>query len=127
MLGPVQERLGHRTNLVIGAVEARPNQVVHRRINDHEPFALTDSFIQGLRHEDAGIADDHATRFHDEVTFKSLDERRHGIGQFLRQWRRFVGIGDAEPAADVDIPDVDPLTFEGQPASTPSSRPRRMA
>jgi len=33
MLGPLQHRLGQGTNLVIGPVEARSDQVVHRRID----------------------------------------------------------------------------------------------
>ena len=96
---------------MIGAVQAGPESNRSSPHHDDEPFGLAVFSYKAFGHEHAGVADNHAARLHDERKHSNLDERRDSIRQFLGQRGLFIGIGDAKPPADIQIPDVDALAL----------------
>ena len=100
-----------------GAVEAGPGQVVHGRVHDHEPLLLlaagVDLGVLDLGHQDTGIAGNDPAGLQDQGVI--------GIAQFLPDRLRIlvrvrgllVVVGDAQAAAQVQVPDGD--TPVGQP------------
>ena len=92
----------------MGFVQRGADQIVHRGVDDDEVLGLAGLHIDDAGNENAGIADDHPPGLEHqraaEIMRHPLDHR--GIGR--RQWRRFaVGvIGDAEPAAEIDMLDA---------------------
>jgi hypothetical protein len=55
-------RLADRQDVVMGFVQCRTYQVVHRGVDDDEVLRLARLHIDDAGHEDAGIADDHPPR-----------------------------------------------------------------
>ena len=107
MRGAPGGRLAHRPDVVMRLIERRPDQIVHRGVDDDEILGLAALQIEHARDEDAGIADDQPARLEDqraaEPARRALDDR--GIG--VRIGRRLVvlAIGNAEPAAEIDMLD----------------------
>ena len=92
---------------MIGLIQRRADQVVHRRIDDHEGLFAAILHIDDFGDEDTGIADDQPAGLGDqfavEVAQLVLDRFRIGV----RQRRRAVVVlvGNAETAADIDVID----------------------
>ena len=88
-------------------VQRRADQIVHRSIDDDEILGVAVLHIDHARHQDAGIADDHPARLEHqraaEIVRHPLDHR--GIGGRQRRRRAVRVIGDAEPAAEIDMRD----------------------
>ncbi len=88
-------------------VQCGADQVVHRRVDNDEIPGVAVLHIDHAGDEDAGIADDHPSRLEHqratEIMRHPLDHRGIGCGRR----RRFpVGmIGNAEPAAEIDMRD----------------------
>src|SRR2546422_9545487 len=55
----------------------------------------------------ASVAHDGAARLEDQQALEVLDQRRDGLRQVLGLQRRFVLIGDPEPAPDVEVAEMD--------------------
>ena len=107
MRGACAGSLAHRADVVVGLVEGRADEVVHRGIDDHEGLGLAALHVEHARHEDPGIAHEQPAGLEDqraaEIARGALDDCRIG----LRVRRRLVvlAVGDAEPAAEVDVRD----------------------
>ena len=88
-------------------VQRRADQIVHRGVDDDEILGIAALHIDHACDQDAGIADDHPARLEHqraaEIVRHALDHR--GIGG--RRRRRFAVhvIGNAEPAAEIDMRD----------------------
>ena len=63
---------------VIRVVERRPDQIVHRRVDDHEVLDLALLEIEHRGQQHAGVADDHAPRLADQRDVEP-GERRHRL------------------------------------------------
>ncbi len=89
-------------------IERRADQIVHRGIDDDEILGLARLHIDDARDKDAGIADDHPSRFEHqraaEIVRHPLDHR--GIGRRQRRCFPVHVIGNAEPAAEIDMRDI---------------------
>ena len=76
-------------------------------IDDDEGLGLAALHVEHARHQDAGIADDQAAGLEDqravEVAGGALDHG--GIGRRERRRLVVVAIGNAEPAAEIDMAD----------------------
>ena len=88
-----------------GVVQARTQEVVHRRIDDHEAprGALFDVEHPGDQH--AGVADQEAARLEHELGVQALGERAHHLGVGVQIGRRLVAVADAQPAAEIEPPE----------------------
>ena len=99
--------LAHRQDVVMGFVQRRADQIVHRGIDDDEILGVARLHIDHARDEDAGIADDHPARLEHqraaEIMRHPLDHR--GIGGRHRRRLAVHVIGNAEPAAEIDMRD----------------------
>ena len=91
----------------MGLVERRPDEVVHRRIDDDEGLGLAVLHVEHARHQDAGIADDQPAGLEDqraaELARGALDHR--GIGVRIGRRLVVVAVGNAEAAAEIDVGD----------------------
>ena len=97
---------------MVGAVQGRPDQIVHGGIHDQEGLVGIRLLVENLRQEDPGVADDRAARLEDQHAFEVLEERRDRLRKILGLRRDFILIGDPEPPADVQIADLHPDAFE---------------
>ena len=94
--------------IVMRVVKGRPDQIVHAGIDDDEGLGLAALHVEHARDQDAGIADDQPARLENkpaiEIARRALDDGRIGI----RIGRRLVvlAIGNAEPAAEIDVADL---------------------
>ena len=89
----------------MGLVQGRADQIVHRGIDDDEVLAVAVLHMDHARHQDAGIADDQPARLEHqraaEIVRDALDHR--GIGVRRGRRRAIPVIGNAEPAAEIDV------------------------
>ncbi|MNY31164.1 hypothetical protein D3C86_1653130 [compost metagenome] len=103
----IQRRLHHRANAVIGFVKRGADEIVHRAVDDHEGLFAAILHIDYFRHQNAGIADNQASRFGDDLAVEALQFILDDMCIGIRQRRRVVvvAVGNAETAADVDMTD----------------------
>ena len=101
-------RFIHRNDLVVGVIECRADQVVHRRILNDEMLFGSVLHIDNARHQDAGIGGDHAAGLHHifeiQVAECALD---HG-GIFIRMRRHVIAaaIRHTQTTAQIEMADV---------------------
>ena len=90
-----------------GVVERRPDQVVHRRVDDQEVLRVAFLHEDHFRDEDAGIADDQPARLEHHLQAELGDVLAHDFGIGIGQGRRAVvdAVGDAEATAEIDMVD----------------------
>ena len=106
-------RPGHRLDAVKRVVERRTQQLGHPRVDDRELAVGPARFqIGDARDERAGGTGDCAAGFDDDRQVRRADFG-HDRGDVLLdlRWPAIV-VGDAEPAADVDILERKPLRQE---------------
>src|SRR6185295_13250445 len=105
--------LSDRDDIVIGVVQAGPDQVVHGRVDDHK-FA-TDPLldVDHARDQQAGIADDAAPWFDFYFRAQGHDEFVHELRIVLEVDGRLAAIGDADAATKVDALDGQPRLAQG--------------
>ena len=58
--------LHDRPDLVVGFVQARPDQVVHAGIDDQEPLLAAVLMVERVRDQDPGVAHDRPARLQDQ-------------------------------------------------------------
>ena len=92
---------------MIGVVERRADEVVHRRVDDDEILALAALDVDDRGHQHAGVADDEAPRLENDLAAEAAGAARDDFRVTLGARRRIVveAIGDAEAAAEVDMVD----------------------
>ena len=70
-------------------VECRADEIVHRRVDDHENLALALLDVDHRSHEHAGIAHDQAPRLENDPAVQPARAARDKLGVLLRQRRLF--------------------------------------
>jgi hypothetical protein len=88
-----------------GVVQRRPEQVRHSRVHHDEPAAVGPAFqIDNGRHEHARGAGDPAAGLEQHGQIGATHRVHHDCGIFLDAHDRLIRlIGDAEPAAKIDV------------------------
>ncbi len=88
-------------------VQGRADQIVHRRIGDHKRLRLAALHVNDARDENTGIADEQSARLENQLAAETARRVLHDRGIVLRKRRRIhvVAIGNAEPAAEIDMRD----------------------
>ena len=88
-------------------VQRRPDQIVHRGIDDDEILGLAMLHIDHAGNQDAGVADDQTARLEHQRTAEIMrDALDHGCIGVRRRRRLAVHvIGNAEAAAEIDMRD----------------------
>ena len=56
---------------MVGVVERRADEIVHRRIDDDEGLGLAALHIEDAGNQDAGVADDEAAGLEDQLQSRS--------------------------------------------------------
>ena len=89
---------------MIGLIQRRPDQIVHRRIDDGEGLGLSALHIEDAGDEDAGIGGDQAPRLEQKLAAEIADSLPHELAVFggKRRGRLVAAIGHAEAAAEID-------------------------
>ncbi len=64
-----------RLHLVMGVIERRTDEIVHRRVDDDEGFGLAALDVEHPRHQNAGVADDQPARLENEARTPSSPSR----------------------------------------------------
>src|SRR5208282_2620717 len=84
-------------------IESRANQVVHRRVHDHEALAAVFFYVQDARQQHARGADQAAPWLKQKPASRRPDDAREftRVGSWLK--RRFIRVANAQAAADVDV------------------------
>ena len=96
----------HRNDVVIGLVEGRPDEIVHRGIDDHECLVGASLDVQHRRQEQAGIRDDQPAVLEDELEaqrFRMAQDRFRIGRRFGRTGVAVRIVDDAESASDVEM------------------------
>ena len=103
--GGIRSRLAHRTDVVMGFVERRPNEIIHPGIDDDEHFGFAALEVEHASQQDARIADDQTPRLEDEravkVARRALDHSSISLG--MRRRLVVLAVGNSEPAAEIHI------------------------
>ena len=89
----------------MGFIERGADQVVHRGVDDDEILGFAVLHVDHAGDEDAGIADDHPPRFEHQRAAKIMRHPLDHLGIGVRRRRGFAihVIGNAEPAAEIDM------------------------
>ena len=87
---------------MIGLVEHRPDQVVHRAVNHDEALDVGLLDVKHARHERAGVADQHAAGLDNQLQPETA-QRPEQRGRVFRGRRRLFLVGDTETAAEVEV------------------------
>src|ERR1700733_14556051 len=100
-------RLPYREDFVVRVVKRRPDQIVHRRIDDHETLVLALLEIDDRSDQRAGIANDRSARLQNYLAAEGRGALRDDFGVCLWRGRRVVvvAISNAESAADIEVVD----------------------
>src|SRR5207244_2601196 len=123
-------RFVHRTDLVVGVVERRPDQVVHGRVHDDEALGLGRLAIEHSGQQDAGVADDRSPWLDDHGDVELTRERHQHGGVVLVAGRLLVAVAGARAGARLEVarrgarrpPRLGPRRAAGPRARTPISR-----
>ena len=97
-----------RRNRVECLVHRRARQVVHGGIDDAEVLCFAGFEVQHLRHAQAGVADQRASRLDDELALAKtacVDFGQQLCPQRVGGGRRVAVVVDAQAAAKVDVVD----------------------
>src|SRR4051812_7901415 len=98
-------RRAHRANLMPSAVERRPQEVVHRGVDDQEIARRAGLHVFHARDEHAGVADDRAPRVEDQLLRPGAERGERAAHERADRLRRLAFlVADADAAADVDGP-----------------------
>src|SRR5580704_5659195 len=92
----------YRDDLVIRLVEHRPNQIVHRAVDNDEALHVGLLVIKDARHQHACVADHHASRLGDNLEPEPCDRFQQRV-RILRGWRRLFLVRNSETAAEIKI------------------------
>ena len=85
-----------------GVIEGGPQQVVHGGVDDGETARRPFLHVEDARHQDAGVAGDDAARLEDDAAADVAQEGAHQGAVLGRGRHRFVAIGDAQAAAEIE-------------------------
>ena len=105
----------HRNDLVIGVIEGRPDEIIHRRILNDEIIPVVLLHIDHARHQNAGIAGNHAAGLEDIFQAEMAKRALHHGGIFIGMGRHVIGaaIGHAKAAAQIEMANI--VAFRFQP------------
>ena len=95
--------LSHRLYSVVRAVQGRSGQVIHGGVHDHEVLFIALFRIEALSDHDAGISHQISSRLKEKVQAHVFSFSNDRFTVFLRQWRGFVAVGNAETASKVEV------------------------
>ena len=100
---------------MVRVVKRRPDQIVHRRIDDHEMLVLALLEIDDRSDQRSGIANDRSARLQNHLAAEGRRALRDDFGVLLRRGRRVVvvAISNAETAAEIDMLDCVPVGSQG--------------
>ena len=90
-----------------GGVQGGPQQIVHRPVHQREGMIRPALEVQHPGQENAGGADDGAAGLAEYVDVQVGQRRRHRVDVVVERRGRIVPLGNAEPAADVDVAESD--------------------
>ena len=93
--------------MVIGIVECRTREIVHRGVDDHEGVHRTRLHPDDLGQQHPGIACNQPARFEHQLDAPALRDARDHRAIGMRFLRHIVGaVGNTKPAAKVDMRDL---------------------
>ncbi len=101
-----------RLHVVPGVVEGRPDQVVHRGVDDREVSSASRLEVENAREQHAGVADEIAAWLEQQALAAIAARALYCDPVGARVDRLGVAIADAEPAADVDVLERDAVGLD---------------
>ncbi len=125
----------HRQNLVVRLVQRRPDQVVHRRIDDHKRLHAVAFHLQHPRQQPACLRHHEASRLQQQVRVQPSRRLVHRGGVVLHLARRIelrllrrIAVVDAQAAARVHVANVVPIFSQlaDQPRNPRQCRGKRL-
>ncbi len=93
----------HGHDVVPGAVERRPGEIVHRRVDDGEVLRWTRLQVLDAGQQQAGVAHQAAPGFEQNAQFSSGQAGEQRLQVVGNRGFAFVAIANAEPAAQIDM------------------------
>ena len=87
---------------MVGLVEHRPNQIVHRAVDHDEALHVGFLDVEHARHQHAGVADHHAARLGDYLEPEARDRLQQRVRVFRGRRRLLPGRGCRDRRRDRD-------------------------
>ena len=84
---------------MIGVVEGRADEVVHRPIDDAKPTFDTILDVDNASNEKSSVAGDYAAGLEGHMAIEPTDDRRYHVAVLLWRWCLFISVRDTEAAA----------------------------
>jgi len=85
------------------AVERGAQEIVHSGIHDNETFLPIGFYILHASEENAGMGDDGAARFKQQMDAERLDRARNHASVVESGGRLLIGVAGAQSAAEIKI------------------------
>ena len=96
---------------MLGLVHRRPDQIVHRRVDDDDP-ALTVLDVDHAGNEHAAGGDEKPTRLEGQRHIERTENLAHHRRVLRRAGGHFVPIRHRQPAAEIDLPHRQPFAAQ---------------